>query len=380
MGFHASTVSAEGLRSVYRDQFPVAERLIYLNHAAVAPLSRRAAEAMKELADDACHFGSYHYDKWLDAYEGVRVATARMIGASPEEIAIVKNTSEGISTIALGIDWKAGDKIVAFREEFSANYFPWKRLEARGARVEWLSVFDPLDRIDQAAEGARLLAISFVQYLSGFRSDVETIGEICHRRGAIFLLDAIQGLGAYPLDVRKARIHALSADGHKWLLGPEGCGVLYVRRELQDSVQPAEFGWLNVARFADYSSRDMALRDSAARYECGTLNTIGCYGLRAAMELLLEIGVENVAAAVTALTDQFAEGAVRKGYEILAGRAAGSESGIVTVRKQGVDSRLLVRQLDDAGIVAAPRQGWVRVSPHFYVSPEEIARVLDLLP
>src|SRR5688572_6291047 len=125
MGFSAATVPAEALRTVYRDQFPVTERLIYLNHAAVAPLSRRAADAMKHLADDVCHFGAYHYDNWLDAYEGVRVAIARMIGAAKTEIAIVKNTSEGIATIASGIDWKPGDRIVAFREEFPANSFPW---------------------------------------------------------------------------------------------------------------------------------------------------------------------------------------------------------------------------------------------------------------
>ena len=380
MGFVAATVPAEALRTVYRDQFPVTEQLVYLNHAAVAPLSNRAAEAMKHLADDVCRFGSLHYDHWLDAYHGVRVAASRMIGAQPAEIAIVKNTSEGIATIALGLDWRPGDKVVAFQEEFAANYFPWLRLEARGVRIEWLSVFDSLDRIDQAAAGARLLTISFVQYLSGLRADLEAIGEICQRRGVLFLVDAIQGLGAFPLNVNRARIHALSADGHKWLLGPEGCGILYIRKDFQDSVEPTEFGWTNVARFADYSSRDMALRQDAGRYECGTLNTIGCFGLRAAFELLLEIGVENVAPAVTALTRQIAEGAARKGYEILGGRRSGTESGIITIRKDSVDPRLAVRHLREEGIIAAPRVGWVRLSPHFYVSPAEIEKMIDLLP
>ena len=208
--------------------------------------------------------------------------------------------------------------MVAFREEFPANFFPWKRLEARGVRVEWLSIDDPLDRVDQACRGARLLAISFVQYLGGQRADLEAIGEICHRHGCLFLVDAIQGLGAFPLDVRQAHIHALAADGHKWLLGPEGCGILYIQKDLQDSIEPVEFGWTNVAHYNDYASRDMTLRPDAGRYECGTLNTIGCYGLRAAIEFLLEVGVDRIAPAVQALGDQMAEGVVRKGYEVLA--------------------------------------------------------------
>src|SRR5258708_5560 len=159
----------------YRDQFPVTERLIYLNHAAVAPLCKAAADAMKHLADDACLYGSYHYSEWLDAYQGLRVATARLINAHPDEIAIMKNTSEGIATVALGIDWRPGDKVVGFEEEFPANYYPWQRLQAKGVQVEWLSATDPLERIDEACRGTRLLAISFVQYISGFRSNLNAI-------------------------------------------------------------------------------------------------------------------------------------------------------------------------------------------------------------
>src|SRR3984893_13132315 len=234
--------SAPALWELYEDQFPVRDHLIYLNHAGVTPLCQAAAEAMKGLADDAFHFGSFHYDGWLATYDGLRSAAATLIGGSHEDVAIVKNTSEGIATIAMGFDWRPGDKIVAFEEEFPANYYPWKRLEATGVKVEWLSVFDPLEKIDAACQGARLLAISFVQYLSGYRADLSAIGEICHRRGCFFFVDAIQGLGAFPLEVENSRIDALAADGHKWLLGPEGCGVLYVRHERQDEIEPAEFG------------------------------------------------------------------------------------------------------------------------------------------
>ena len=363
----------------YRDQFPVTRNLVYLNHAAVAPLSRRAAEAMQWLAQDALDCGSEHYAQWMAAYQGLRVVAARMINAAPAEIAIVKNTSEGIATVAIGIDWKPGDVVVAFEEEFPANVYPWKRLESRGVEIRWLSIFDDLNRIDEAAKGARLLAISYVQYLSGYRVDLDKIGEICRRRGCFFFLDAIQGLGAFPINVESAHIDALAADGHKWLLGPEGCGILYVRQALQDQIEPVEFGWTNVAKYADYASRDMSLRHDAGRYECGTLNTIGCYGLRAAFELLLEIGVANVSVAVQELGDRIWEGARELGFETLGSRSASTGAGIVSIRKRGVESQLIVRRLRDARFIAAPRQGWVRIAPHFYIAPAEIDALLEEL-
>ncbi|HVV46572.1 MAG TPA: aminotransferase class V-fold PLP-dependent enzyme [Bryobacteraceae bacterium] len=370
---------AVSLWEQYRDQFPITKKLVYLNHASVAPLSRRAAEAMQGLAADALEYGSEHYARWLAAYEGVRNGAAKLLNAEAGEIAIIKNTSEGIATIAMGIAWKPGDAVVIFEEEFPANLYPWKRLADHGVEVRQLSIFDDLDQIDQAAKGARLLAISYVQYLSGYRVDLDAIGEICRRRGCIFCVDAIQGMGAFPIDVRKSNIGALSADGHKWLLGPEGCGVLFVERSLQDQIEPAEFGWTNVARYADYASRDMTLRSDAGRYECGTLNTIGCFGLEAAFELLLEIGVDRISKAVQALGDQVWHGARELGYETLGRRPAGGGAGIVSIRKPGVESPFIVRKLRDAGFTTAPRQGWVRIAPHFYISPDDIDALLRIL-
>jgi selenocysteine lyase/cysteine desulfurase len=380
MGYESLTDGQTGPLSSYRDQFPITENFVYLNHAAVAPISRRCAEAMKNLADDVLLYGSYHYDSWLDAYEGIRVAAARLIGADRAEIALVKNTSEGVATVALGLDWGIGDKVVAFKEEFPANYFPWKRLEARGVQLEWLSATAGLDEIDNAARGARLLAISFVQYLGGYRANLDAIGEICQRRNVIFFVDAIQGLGAFPLNVRKSRIHALAADGHKWLLGPEGCGILYIARDLQDSIEPVEFGWTNVAGYRNYASRDMTLRPDAGRYECGTLNTIGCFGLRAALDLILEIRTVNIAPAVAQLARTIAEGAQRKGYILAVERTPETGSGIVAIRKPDADSRLIVRHLKEKGFITASREGWIRLSPHFYITPEEIDRLLAALP
>ena len=384
MGFQPATgpisVGTEPLWRQYREEFLVTESLIYLNHAAVTPLPRRSAAAMQDLADDALRFGSLHYDRWLDTYEGLRVAAARLIGANRGEIALVKNTSEGISMVAQGLDWRPSDRIVAFREEFPANYYPWLRLEAQRCYVEWLSVYDPLEKIEIACTGARFLAISFVQYLSGFRADLNAIGEICKKHNCFFFVDAIQGLGAFPLDVETAHIDALAADGHKWLLGPEGCGILYVRKSRQDAIFPKEFGWTNVAGYHDYSSRDMALRADAGRYECGTLNTIGCYGLRASIELLLEAGIHRVAPVIQSLADRLAEGAAAKGYQILGDRTPENGAGIVSIQKPGSDSRKVVSDLKHKGIIAAPRQGWIRFSPHFYISPEEIDRVIEALP
>ena len=381
MGFLQNQKVAEAsLWQQYADQFPVRGRLIYLNHAAVAPLCKPAADAMKQLADDCSGFGSLHYKQWLDVYEGLRVAAARLISADRSEIALVKNTSEGIATVAMGLDWKSGDRIVGFREEFPANLYPWKRLEEKGVSVTWLSVEDPLEKIEAAAKGARLLSISFVQFLSGYRAPIQAIGEICHRNHCIYFVDAIQGLGAFPLDVRACHIDALASDGHKWLLGPEGCGILYISKALQDRVDPVEFGWTNVAGYNDYGSRDMTLRPDAGRYECGTLNTIGCFGLKASIEFLLEVDPGKIAPVVQNLGDQVAVGVLNKGYEVMGARTPETGAGIVSFRKAGVDSTAIVAKLRAAGITAAPRAGWVRTSPHFYIAPDEIDRMVAELP
>ena len=189
-----------------------------------------------------------------------------------------------------------------------------------------------------------------MQFLSGYRAPIQAIGEICHRNQCIYLVDAIQGLGAFPLDVRACHIDALAADGHKWLLGPEGCGILYINQALQDRVEPVEFGWTNVGRYNDYASRDMTLRPDAGRYECGTLNTIGCFGLKASIELLLEVGVGKIAPVVQNLGDRIAAGVSSKGYEVLGHRTPETGAGIVSFRKPGLDAVNIVSKLRAAGI------------------------------
>jgi selenocysteine lyase/cysteine desulfurase len=363
----------------YRDQFPVTERFVYLNHAAVSPLSRRSADAMVQLANDVLRNGSLHYEDWMAAYAGVRTAAARLLGARPTEIAVVKNTSEGIATVAMGLDWRPGDRVVCFQEEFPANFLPWQRLALKGVQIDTLSINDPLERVDQACQGARLLAVSYVNYLSGIRVDLKAFGEICRRRGCFYFVDAIQGMGAFPIDVDAAGVDALAADGHKWMIGPEGCGVLFVRENRQAEIEPVEFGWTNVANYGSYSLSNDELRHDAGRYECGTLNTIGCYGLRAAIEFLLEVGIDRISAQVQSLGDRIAAGVKERGYEVLAPRTASNGAGIVSFRKSDVDSRMIVKKFKDAGIQAAPRQGWVRTAPHFYISPDDIDRMLGEL-
>jgi selenocysteine lyase/cysteine desulfurase len=364
----------------YRSEFPVTRELIYLNHAAVSPLCRRASEAMKRFAEDACLHGSLHYDTWMDSYNDLRRAAAKLIHASAGEIAIVKNTSEGISMVALGLDWRPGDRVIAFKEEFPSNYYPWLRLEKRGVQVQWLSIYDPIDKIAAALPGARLLAISYVNYLSGYRVDLNAIGELCRRHGCFFFVDAIQGMGAFPLDVEASHIDALAADGHKWMTGPEGNAILYIREKWLDSIDPVEFGWTTPAHYADYASRDMTVRPDAGRYECGTLNTIGCFGQRAALEFLLEVGVENIAPAIAALADRLASGVRERGYQLMVERTDATGSGIVSFRHPSIDSESIVNDLKRARIQAAPRQGWIRMSPHFYITPEEIDQTLRTLP
>jgi selenocysteine lyase/cysteine desulfurase len=364
----------------YADQFPVRDNLIYLNHAAVAPLPRCTADAIRHYTDDALRWGSFHYAEWLAVYEEIRASTARLINSTADEIALMKNTSEGIATVAMGLDWRPGDRIVGFLEEFPANLYPWKRLEAKGVEVTWLSIYDSLECIEEASKGAKLLAISFVNFLSGYRAPIQEIGEICRRNNCFYFVDAIQGMGAFPLDVRACQVDALAADGHKWMLGPEGCAVLYVRREVQDRIEPVEFGWTNVASYADYASRDMTLRKDAGRYECGTLNTVGCFGLKASLDLILEVSPREIGLAVQGHGDRIAEGVQAKGYEIMGTRTPATGSGIVSFRKPGVDAPAIVATLKEHRIVAAPRAGWVRTSPHFYITPEEIDRLIDVLP
>ena len=355
---------------------------IYLNHASISPLPRRTAQAMRTLTEDVERSGLKNYGRWMETAAGLRSAAAWLMGCGSDEIAITKNTSEGLSFVANGLNWRPGDVVVGIRDEFPANYFPWLRLEKRGVRLRWLDLHEgriELDVIDKACEGARLLAVSCVQYLSGFRLDLDALGEICRRRDVLLVVDGVQGLGPFPVDVKRSGIHVLSASGHKWLLGPEGCAVLFVDRDLMPLVEPVEFGWTNVEGSDEYS-HDPTLLGDARRYECGTLNTVGIHGLRASLELFREVGVERMASHIHELARKTLDGGAAKGYVPMTRRDDASGSGIVSIRKDGVNSATVVRRLNEEGISTAHRLGWVRVAPHFYNTERDIDTLLERLP
>ncbi|MGA9058116.1 MAG: aminotransferase class V-fold PLP-dependent enzyme [Terriglobia bacterium] len=366
----------------YRSQFPVTASSIYMNHAAVAPISQRVRDAMVGLLDDVQHFGAEHWQRWVETYAGVRRSLAQLINAEPDEIAFAKNTSEGISSFANGLDWQPGDEVVSIEGEFPANFYPWKALQKRGVVLRLVPAEE--GRVSQESilraltPRTRVVTVSFVQYLSGFRLDLEKLGKACAAHGCLLFVDAIQGLGAFPVDVRRANIAGLAADSHKWMLGPEGSALLYVNRQVMEKITPPEIGWMTVRHWSDFSRRDLSWREDARRYECGTLNTVGVYGLGAAVNLLLEVGIASIAERVLDLTDRLRGGLLAQGHSVFGPRAREEASGIVSfVPRQAGAERLLECFLAHRVQVAA-RCGMVRIAPHFYNTEEEIDRVLEL--
>lgn len=353
-----------------------------MNHAAVAPISRRVRDTMVGLLDEVQQFGAEHWQRWVETYGAVRRSLAQLINAEPGEIAFAKNTSEGISSFANGLDWRPGDEVVSIEGEFPANFYPWKALEKRGVVLRLVP--EEQGRVTQESllseltSRTRVVTVSFVQYLSGFRLDLEKLGQACAAHGCLLFVDAIQGLGAFPVDVRSANIAGLAADSHKWMLGPEGSALLFVNRQVMEKITPSEVGWTTVRHWSDFSSRDLSWRDDARRYECGTLNTVGVYGLGAAVNLLFEIGVANIAERVLDLTDRLRGGLLARGHSVFGPRTREEASGIVSFApRQGGAERLLEWFLTHRVQVAA-RCGMLRISPHFYNTEEEIDRVLEL--
>ncbi len=369
--------------SVYRQEFPVTRSGIYLNHAAVSPVSSRVRDAMTNLIEDVCRHGGNHWERWLDAYEAVRARAASFLCAAPEEIAFVKNTSEGISLFANGLDWKAGDEVVSIATEFPANYYPWKSLERKGVRLRLVPEQDGVVTVEDIAQAlgpnTRVVAVSFVQFLSGCRLNLERLGSICQEHRALLFVDAIQGLGAFPIDVKTSSIAGLAADGHKWLMGPEGSGLLYIRQDLIERIQPSSIGWMSVKASEDFSSRSLQWAEGARRFECGTLNTVGVYGLGAALDLLLEVGADPIAQRILCLTARLRQGLQQKGHRVFGPSTPDQCSGIVSFTPANGEPGEIVERLRSRGVSVAARCGKIRISPHFYNTEEEIDRALALL-
>jgi selenocysteine lyase/cysteine desulfurase len=368
-----------------RRLFPVTQKYIYLNHAAVGPLSTRAVQAMQKFLDEASQSGGLRWSAWMQEAERARARAAQLINATPHEIAFMRNTSDGLSTIANGLDWRPGDNVVSCNCEFPANIYPWMRLEKYGVQLrlapERNGRIETDELLSLVDERTRVIAVSSVQFINGFRMDLPTIGAFCRQRGIVLVVDAIQGLGALSLDVQRDYVDALSADAHKFLLGPEGVTVLFVSDRILDRVQPTVVGWMSVFRGFDHLlDYRLEYRAGAGRFEPGSLNSIGIHGLSAGLELFLEVGVDRIERHVLALTDHLAHGLQAKGYHLISSRRPGEASAIVCCTHDRFSAAELCQRLADHQIIVAHRLGRLRLSPHFYNTKEEIDALVEQLP
>ena len=365
-------------------EFPITGRWTFLNHAGVAPISARAAEAIQAFAQQA-RDDAYLTGHWYRQAEGVRKLAARLINAQPQEIAFVKNTSEGLAFVANGLNWQPGDRIVSTSVEYPSNVYPWMEVAQRHG-VTHVMVPEKSGRIEledilaaASAGPTRLLALSHVEYASGFRHDLQTIGQFCRNRGIYLCVDGIQACGALPVDVRRMNIDFLSADGHKWMLGPEGAGFFFCRRELLGQLRP-EIGWMNVINADDYGHYDFTLKPDARRFECGSYNIPGLLGLGASLELILEVGMETITGRLLALTNYLCEHLMDKGYHVVSSRKPDEHSGIVSFTSRRHDQNELVGRLQAQRIVIVLREKRLRASPHFYNSLADMDRLVGALP
>jgi cysteine desulfurase/selenocysteine lyase len=367
-----------------RNEFPVTRRWAFLDHAAVAPISGRAQQAIVDWAADMADNGDVHEARWVQRVEAVRRLAGQLLHADPLDIAFIKNTSEGIGIVAEGFPWRPGDNLITASEEYPANVYPWMNLAGRGVEVRSLATRDRRLWLDDLRtlidQRTRLVSLSYVEFASGFRNDLDAIGTLCRERGVCFFVDAIQGLGILPLDVQRTPVDFLSSDGHKWLLGPEGAGIFYIRRELVDRLHPVGIGWNSVIGSRDFSRIDFRLKPHAGRWESGTLNVTGISALGASLELLLGIGIPAIAERILELTDYLCERAVRAGLEVYSSRRPADKSAIVSLIVPGADVRALMRRCRQEQIVINERAGRIRVSPHCYNTFEEIDRLLALMP
>jgi selenocysteine lyase/cysteine desulfurase len=380
-------------RYIGNDQeFPVLRHWDFFNHAAVAPVSRAAAAALRRFADQA-ESVAYLDTGWYREISALRESAARLIGATKEEVAFVKNTSEGIAIVAGGIDWAADDRIVTTGVEYPANVYPWMEVARRhGAELVMVpeeveedgSRRVPLEKILEAADHprTRMVTLSHVEYASGQRHDLTRVGALCRERGMLLCVDAIQSVGALPVDVRAMNIDYLSAGGHKWLMGPEGTGVFYCRAELLEKTRPALIGWMNVADPLNYGKFDYTLRNDARRYEPGSYNVAGLLALKASVDLLVSVGIDAIAKRLRAITDRLIEGVTSKGYRVVSPRDGESWSGIVSFAANDPDQHRPIwqRLRADHRTEIAVRDNRLRCAPHFYNTDEQIDRLVDHLP
>jgi len=372
----------------WSQQFPILRQMTFLNHAGVAPISARAAEALGQYARHA-ETHAYVAADWYRQVKHTRRLAANLIGADIHEIAFVPNTSSGLALVAKGLKWRRGDNVVITSVEYPANRYPWQDLQRLG--VELIEVAPHLDgRIDvedvrdAITNRTRVVAISHVQYASGYRIDLRPISDMVHAAGGYLCVDAIQSLGAIPVDVQRMGIDFLAADGHKWLLAPEGAGIFYCRADLIEDLHPNVVGWMNMVDAANYGDYRFEFRPDAGRFEPGTWNVAGILALGASLELLLEVGIGAIWSRIDALTTRLCDGLHHKGYRVLSPRQSPDQrSGIVTFDppdSSDATPQQIVANLEARQIIIVVREGHLRASPHFYNSDQQIDLLLDALP
>ncbi|MFZ6046488.1 aminotransferase class V-fold PLP-dependent enzyme [Pseudomonas sp. CR3202] len=370
--------------SVLQDEFAHAEGLRYLNHAAVAPWPKRATQAVQRFAEENWRIGARDYPDWLIVDRRLRERLARLLNApTTADLALVKNTSEALSFVAFGLDWTAGDQVVISDQEFPSNRVVWQALKRYGVDTIQVS----LDNADP--EGAllaacgprtRLMSISAVQYASGLRLDLLRLGQECRKRGVLFCVDAIQQLGALPFDAQAIDCAFAMADGHKWMLGPEGLGVFYCRTDLRQQLKLHEYGWHMLEHPGDYERADWEPSRTARRFECGSPNMLGAMALEASLSLLEEVGMTQVAKDLGERVQCLQDGLARiPGVHLLSPLQPARRAGIITFRLDGWDNQALFERLRAEQVVCAQRGGGIRFSPHFYTQPRVIDETLALL-
>jgi selenocysteine lyase/cysteine desulfurase len=369
----------------WRTEFPVTKSYIYMNHAGVAPLSNRVRNAMIGFVEDATVNGAVNVESWVETIERCRSVAAQLINADATEIAFMKNTTQGILIAANGIDWRAGDNVVTTAVEFPANVYPWWSLKERYG-VETRMVPEREGRIyfeDIVAaidERTRVVTISHVEFASGFRNDIKAIGEMCRERDIWFVVDAIQSLGAIEVDVKSSHVDILAADGHKWLLAPEGAAIFYCADDKRERLINTNVGWASVVNPRDFLNYDLTQKPDATRFEEGSYNSIGLYGLKAAIELLLEVGISNIENYILELTAGLIKGLESEGYRVITPKSDSERAGIVVFESDQHTPTELYEMLHDQNIVTAERGSGIRVSPHFYNTESEIVDLLEALP
>lgn len=366
-----------------RAEFPLRDDVLYLNHAAVAPWPRRTRDAVLAFADENLRQGARDYPHWNQVEQRLRARLAWLIGGvDAADIALLKNTSEGLSVIAEGLDWRPGDQVVISDQEFPSNRIPWQALADRGVEVIEVDVTGATPEqavIAALSERTRLVSLSSVQYGSGIRLDLPAIGAACQARDILFCVDAIQSLGAVAFDAVAAHADFVVADGHKWMLGPEGVALFYCHPRVRERLRLRQFGWHMVADAGDYTRRDWRPADNATRFECGSPNMLGVHALEASLSLLQELGMARVEQALAARVAHLHEALRQRGARVLSPSDPPRRAGIVTFRLDDEAPARTRQRLQAGGVVCAQRGGGVRFSPHFYTDYPVIDRAVALL-